>query len=82
MSMGTLSKLLTDRLLQKGFTPVEIPELLNDLTLLIHQSKSCTTNYINKELENLGWGIQIIDESLFQEIISLLVSTDEIAEQY
>ena len=74
--MLELSK-ITDKLLKKGFTPVEIPDLLNDLTLLFRQSKSCTTNNINQELENLGWGVELLDEYLFKEIASLLISTGE-----
>ena len=79
--MIEFSKPITDRLLKKGFTPVEIPELLHDLTLLIKESKNYTTNYINQKLENLGWGIQIIDEYLLKEIASLLVSIEKISKQ-
>ena len=68
--------------MKKGFTPAELPDLLNDLTLLIKQSKRCTTNNINQELENLGWGVDLLDEYLFKEIESLLVSTGETFDQY
>jgi hypothetical protein len=81
-TMLELSKIITDRFLKKGFTPAELPDLLNDLTLLIKQSKRCTTNNINQELENLGWGVDLLDEYLFKEIESLLVSTGETFDQY
>jgi hypothetical protein len=71
--MPELSK-ITDKLLKHGFTPIEIPGLLDDITHLFKESKNCTTNSINQELENLGWGIQILDESLFEEIASLMVT--------
>ena len=61
--MLELSKPIADKLYKKGFTPAEIPHLLDDLSYLIQEDKTCTSNYINQELENLGWGIQIIDES-------------------
>jgi hypothetical protein len=76
--MSELSKPITDKLIAKGFTPLEIPELLNDLIHLISEDKRYTTNSINQELENLGWGIQIIDEPLIKEISrQLLVSTED-----
>jgi hypothetical protein len=76
-NMLDLSKIVTDKFLKKGFTPVELPDLLNDLTLLFKQSKSCTTNDINQELENLGWGVDLLDEYIFKEIESLLIGTGE-----
>jgi hypothetical protein len=77
--MTDISKSITDKLMKKGITPVEIPYLLDDLILLFGQGNICTTNFINDELENLGWGVQVLDESLFQEIASL-VSTAEISQ--
>jgi hypothetical protein len=79
--MEKLSKTLTDRLMKKGFSPVEIPELINDLILLLRQCENRTTAYVNQELENLGWGVQLLDESLFKEIVSHLVGTDEFLRQ-
>jgi hypothetical protein len=75
--MLELSKPITDKLLKKGFTPLEIPELLNDLNYLIRESKNYTANSINRELENLGWGIQLLDETLFNEITSFIFSIDD-----
>ena len=60
---------------------MELPDLLNDLALLFIQSKRFTTNNINQELENLGWGIELLDEYLFKEIESLLISTGETFKQ-
>ena len=79
--MLDLSKIVTDKFLKKGLTPVELPDLLNDLTLLFKQSKRCTRNNINQELENLGWGVDLLDGYLFKEIVSLLISTGETFKQ-
>lgn len=65
-------------LLKKGFTAFEIPELLNDLIYLYRQDEICTINHINQELEHLGWGIQIMDESLFREIGLRFVDNEHI----
>jgi hypothetical protein len=80
-TMLNLSKIVTDKFLKKGFTLVELPDLLNDLALLFKHSKRCTKNNINQELENLGWGIELLDEYLFKEIESLLISTGETFKQ-
>jgi hypothetical protein len=74
--MRKLSEILADSLMKKGFGFEEIPELINDLILLLQQPENRTTVYVNQELENLGWGIQLLDESLFQKIVSHLVSPD------
>ena len=76
--MKKASKIVSDTLLKKGFIPLEIPELLNDLINLFRQDEICTTNYINQELENLGWGIQIIDEALFKEIRCLFANSKHV----
>lgn len=79
--MEKLSEILTDALMKKGFSPVEISELINDLILLLRQQENQTTAHVNHELENLGWGIQLLDESLFQKIVSHLVDSDKYLEQ-
>jgi hypothetical protein len=79
--MLELPKPIADKLYKRGFTPEEIPELLDDLSYLVKESKTYTSNYINQELENLGWGIQIIDESLFKEILQHLFSNEDTFKQ-
>jgi acyl CoA:acetate/3-ketoacid CoA transferase alpha subunit len=63
--------------MKKGFGSEEIPELVDDLKLLLQQPENRTTVYVNQELESLGWGVQLLDESLFQMIVSHLISSDE-----
>ena len=79
--MVELSKPLADKLYKKGFTPAEIPHLLDDLSYLIQERKAYTSKYITQEPENLGWGIQVIDESLLRKILKLLISVDEVFKQ-
>ena len=62
--------------MKKGFGSEEIPELINDLKLLLQQPENRTTVYVNQELESLGWGVQLVDDSLFQMIVSHLDGTD------
>jgi acyl CoA:acetate/3-ketoacid CoA transferase alpha subunit len=72
-----LSEILADSLIKRGFSTEEIPALINDLISLLRRTKNRKSAYFNQELENLGWGVQILDESLFQMIVSHLVSSDE-----
>jgi hypothetical protein len=75
--MGKVSETLTDRLMKKGFSPVEIPELIDDLTSLFRRCKNHTAAHVNQELETLGWGVDLLDESLFQKILSDWKGTDK-----
>ena len=75
--MLELSKSITDKLLQLGFSSEEIPELLNDLTHLIGQGDDYSKDFINQELESLGWGIDTVDEPLLRAITSFMVSIDD-----
>jgi hypothetical protein len=71
-----LSNQIADKLSKKGFTHLEIPDLFNDLIYLIKENNGDSISDINRELENLGWGIQIMDASLLTDILTLIVNTD------
>lgn len=81
IKMGKFSATLTDRLTKKGFSPVEIHELIDDLTSLFRRSEKHTAAHVNQELETLGWGVDLLDESLFQEILSNWIGTVELLKQ-
>jgi hypothetical protein len=46
---------------RKGFMQVEIPALLTDVFITISNGDFCSIAAVNQELEDLGWGIEIID---------------------
>jgi hypothetical protein len=71
------SQILADSLIKKGFGSKEVPDLINDLKLLLQQPENRTKVYVNQELESLGWGVQLVDDSLFQMILSHLVGNDK-----
>jgi hypothetical protein len=56
---------------QKGFMPIEIPGLLQDLFNIIGKGRYCTITDANQELEDLGWGIEPIDNVTYELINSL-----------
>ena len=60
------------KFLTKGFMPVEIPGLIKDVFNILGKGRYCTITYINQELEDLGWGIEIMDNATYELINSLV----------
>jgi hypothetical protein len=56
------------RFQMKGFMPIEIPELVKDVLDIIGNREVCTITTIDQELEELGWGINIIDNITYELI--------------
>ena len=56
---------------KKGFLPIEIPELVKDVLDIIENREVCTITTIDLELEELGWGINIVDNLTYELIRSL-----------
>ena len=56
----------------KGFMPVEIPGLVKDVLDIVGTSGYSTITTIDQELEDLGWGISIMDNVTHELITSLL----------
>jgi len=56
----------------KGFMPLEIPELVKDVLDIMEHRELCTMATIDQELEELGWGIDIMDNSTYELIASLV----------
>jgi len=59
------------RLHTKGFMPIEIPGLIQDLFNMLGKGRDYTRANVNKELEDLGWGIAIMDNVTYDLINSL-----------
>ena len=55
----------------KGFMPIEIPGLIQDVFNIIGKGKYCTITDTNIELEDLGWGLEIMDNVTYDLINSL-----------
>ncbi|MGD8892708.1 MAG: hypothetical protein PVF94_06735 [Desulfobacterales bacterium] len=56
---------------KKGFMSIEIPGLMQDLFNIIGKGRYCTITDANQELEDLGWGFEIMDNVTYQLINSL-----------
>ena len=55
----------------KGFMRIEIPGLIQDVFNIIGKGKYCTITDTNIELEDLGWGLEIMDNVTYELINSL-----------
>jgi len=55
----------------KGFMRIEIPGLIQDVFNIIGKGRYCTITDANQELEDLGWGIEIMDNITYELINSL-----------
>jgi len=56
----------------KGFMPIEIPKLVKDVLDIMDNREFCMITTIDQELEELGWGINIMDNTTYGVITSLL----------
>ncbi len=63
---------LSLRLTHKGFMPVEIEFIIQDVIHTIPRGQQYTIAAINQEFEGLGWGIGIVDYETYELIILLL----------
>ena len=59
------------RFQEKGFMSIEIPGLIQDVINIIGKGRYCTITDANQELEDLGWGIEILDNITYELINSL-----------
>jgi len=63
---------LFQRFKTKGFMPVEISGLVKDVFNIIGNSGYSAITTIDQELEDLGWGIGIMDNVTHELVTSLL----------
>ncbi len=54
-----------------GLFPAEVPFFIKDVFSFIDQKGYAPINLLNMELETLGWGIRIMDETAYERMIFL-----------
>lgn len=59
-------KNLSRRFQAKGFIPIEITGLIKDVFTIFGKGRYCTLKEVNQELEELGWGFDIMDRSTYE----------------
>ena len=63
---------LSLRFQTKGFIPFEISGLVKDIFYILDKGRYCTRPEVNQELEDLGWGIGIMDNDSYGLMNSLV----------
>jgi hypothetical protein len=56
----------------KGFMPVEVHSLTKDVLIILGNGRHFTRDAINREMEDLGWGIEILDKDTYNLANSLI----------
>jgi hypothetical protein len=67
-------RFLIERLMGKGIPPSHISGLVRNVLNLIGDGGLFTTELVNEQLELLGWGPRVLDETSFQLIVFVLES--------
>jgi len=58
---------------EKGFTPVEIPGLIKDISSIMDKGRYFNKAKVSQELEDLGWGVDIIDTDTYEIILRVTI---------
>lgn len=77
--MKLLMTAVMEQLRRIGFNPFERTALLKDLLQIFLLSDHRSRDAINRELESLGWGIQLMDSRMHREFMLLVNNIDETA---
>lgn len=72
--MTSQLQLLIYRLTERGVSPDHIPGLMRNVLRIVAPGGMFTTRLVNTQLEQLGWGTEILDETCFQLIVDILES--------
>jgi len=67
-------QLLIQRLTHRGISLEHIPGLTRNVLQIIGEGGLFTTKLVNEQLEKLGWGPEVLDETSFQFIVYVLES--------
>jgi hypothetical protein len=59
----------------KGFMPIEIPGLIKDVFNILDNDEYYTLTAVNQEMEDLGWGIEIVDNITYELANSMIQNT-------
>ncbi len=59
-------------LANKGFMPIEVDGLIMDIRRYLRNAGLCSRTKVNRELEELGWGIGAVDLMTYKVILSMI----------
>jgi len=69
--MEQWTELLVSRLSDKGVVSSHVPGLMRDVRNIVREGGYFTVGNVNNRLESLGWGGDILDEWIFELILSV-----------
>ncbi len=67
-------QLLIHGLTSRGISPDHIPGVVRSVLRIIKDGGLFTAGLVNQQLEQLGWGADVLDEWSFQHIVYILES--------
>lgn len=70
--MSSVLDTLFSRLSVRGLPSEHVPGLIREVCRIVADSRFLTSGVVNSRLERLGWGGQVLDETTFRLIASLL----------
>lgn len=73
-NMASMWEFLRNQLVARNIVRAKIPLLMDDIFWMIGNGGAFTTRTVNEQLEELGWGPEVLDETIFQLIVYILKS--------
>ena len=70
--MASQQESLIDRFVARGISHAQIPGLIRNVFGIVGDGGLFTTQLVNEQLEKLGWGSEVLDETIFQLIVYIL----------
>ena len=74
--MACLQTELKQQLNHLGLRQVDVPIFINDIECLAKDYENLSYGILNHELEELGWGVEIVDRDMFKSILMVLSEKD------
>ena len=72
--MASVWEFLINQLVARNIVRAKIPLLMDDIFFIIGNGGRFTTQLVNEQLEQQGWGPDLLDETSFQLIVYILKS--------
>ncbi len=73
-----IHRALVGRLTTRGFGRVEIARLIKDVFNIRRDEKNISVRSLNRALSILGWGEDVMDETMYSLMLSILESHQDI----
>jgi len=72
--MASMWEFLINQLVARNIVRDKFPLLMDDIFWIVGNGGTFTSRIVNEQLEELGWGSEVLDETIFQLIVYILKS--------